>query len=200
MRRKENLMERIAIVISAPSGPVAQIAERIRRRLRGAYAEVQIFQVVSKADLAAISLEGYDGVLVGGTLEKDEFAPLLAKWAKLNSMKLNTRPFALFAVGPKAAPITTGGRPSDEKIIRHLLEKEGLRPQVTVGFAAQAPARNDKKAVRPAMDEASSIDWEAVMQFIDAFENASLHPLPVMESSYARQERRGFFGVRWHGA
>jgi len=171
-------MDRVALVVSISNGSDLQIAERMRRKLRGSYSEVQIFEVASKPDASTISLASYDGVILGASIANSTIPPVFAKWVAENVVRLNAVPFGFFAISP-AGSKDKDGAPLDRMVV-WFLESLRLRPQVVAEFEGAEvekpakPAGIFQKPKPPAVPKKEAVyDWAAIAQFVDDFEQAA---------------------------
>jgi len=175
-------MDRVALVISITNSQDLQIAERMRRKLRASYAEVQIFDVSNAADANTVSVKEYDGIILGVTASGSALPPAFAKWVGNNYVRLNHLPLAFFSISPQGE--RKGDGASMDRMVVWFLESVGLRPKVAAEFVG-APEEKPVKpsglfqrakpvAVAPKKD--FPYDWEAIASFVDDFEAAALNP------------------------
>ncbi|MCC6385994.1 MAG: protoporphyrinogen oxidase [Dehalococcoidia bacterium] len=90
---------RIAIIFQTGEGHTTGVAARIAAGLRANGCEPEIREI----DAAPGTLEGFDGVVVGGSVHNAKHGKELAAWTKRHAGALADRPNAFFSVSITAA-------------------------------------------------------------------------------------------------
>jgi menaquinone-dependent protoporphyrinogen oxidase len=121
---------RVLIAFHTEEGQTARIAERIADVLRASGTSV----ASAPAD-AETSVEGYDVVVVGGSIHAAHHSKALRRFLRAHAADLDAMPTALFQVS------LTSASPDDEHtatahgMVQELLDETGFSPDIVAMFA-----------------------------------------------------------------
>ena len=182
------MSNRILIVYGSKYGQTAKIAERIGELLRRRKIEVTVHK--GNQLPAALTLEGYDGILVGASIIAGKYQKYIRNFVINNRRALGAVPSSFFAVSGAA-----GGRPDERAQARasadQFLARTGWKPDLTacfggaITFTKYSPllrwmmkriTRRGGHPLDPTCDHELT-DWSEVERFSEAF-RAQL-PIPT---------------------
>ncbi len=90
---------RVAIIYQTGEGHTTDIAHRIADRL----GEAGCDPVIREVEAAPATLDGFDAVLVGGSVHVGKFGKALGSWTKEHAVALGAMPNGFFSVSMTAA-------------------------------------------------------------------------------------------------
>ena len=121
-------MPKTLVVYATKDGHTAKIAYHVARAVRSLGCEVDVIRVVSKA--AAIALDRYDGVIVGGPIHFGRHAKSLRRFIIEHRACLNEHPSAFFSASLSAAG-NEEQRDDAKRCLRALLDRTQWQPRTT---------------------------------------------------------------------
>ncbi len=125
-------MARMLIVYGTSEGQAAKIAEQIAATVRRAGHDVDVRHVRDVRDAA---LDGYDAVVVGGSLHMGRYQPGVRDFIARHKALLESRPSAFFSVSLAAASRDPNERTAALRIAREFVAKAGWSPRLVASFA-----------------------------------------------------------------
>ena len=123
-------MARILIGYGSTEGQTARIAEYIAGAVQGHGHEVQALDLKRSKDL---SLDGYDAVIVGGSIHMGKHAKYIADFVRKNRVTLEHMPSAFFSVSLAAH----GDMDNARAYVENFEQETGWRP-AQVGYLSGA--------------------------------------------------------------
>lgn len=161
---------RALIAYGSKHGSTAETAEALARLIRERGPEVEVVEAASLR-----SLEGYDAVVVGGSIYAGRWHPHVKDFIQRFEPELRVRPVAYFAMGPKTS------QPDDLRSAREQLALTlkklpdvGADPIAIFGGVIQPTKLRFPFSRMPASD---GRDWDAIAAFADQV--AARVPTPV---------------------
>ena len=156
------MAETVLIAYGSKHGSTAETADAIAGMLREDGLEADI----SDAD-AVQSLEGYDAVIVGGSLYAGRWHKAARDFIKRFGMELERMPVAIFAMGPKTSePDDIADARGQLELNLERLPDVGARRIAVFGGVIQPEKLHFPFSRLP---EADARDWDAIHEFADTF-------------------------------
>lgn len=119
-------MAKILLVYGTTEGHTALIAQRMAAAMRAAGHEVDLRD--SRDMLTAMPDDGYDGVLVGGSVHAGEHQSSLREFVRHNRERLERLPSAFFSVSLSAAGSDEEARQDTQAMVDKFIRETGWRP------------------------------------------------------------------------
>ncbi len=164
---------RMLVAFATKRGSTREVAEAVATRLREHGAEVD---VVPAAD--AHEVDGYDAVVLGGSLYMGRWHPDARRFLRRHRDELAERPLAVFALGPltTAAKDLEGSR----RQLEHALGRFGdLEPRTTAVFGGVVHPEQLRFPFSH-MPASDARDWDAIRAWADEVAGiASRTPAPA---------------------
>lgn len=166
---------RLLVLYASKYGQTRKIALRIADRLRDVSAAVEVVDVGE-----APAPDGYDAVVIGGSIHAGNHQRALERWMRANANALNARPTAAFSVSLSASDEEGGdGWVTATKSLAELLNRTGVQAAPTAVIAGALAYRDYNRLIRWMMrrlarrkglpDDTSRnvelTDWDAVDRF-----------------------------------
>ena len=166
--------QRILVVFHTTEGQTEKIANRIAAVLQGDGASVDLHTADS-----APAPDGYDSVVVGGSIHAGRYGSALTDYIKANAAALNAMPAGLFQVSLTSANPDEQHTKAAHGMMQKLLDDTGFDPDVVGMFAGAVVytkygwiKRRIMKAIVAAeggdpdtTNDHEYTDWAAVEQF-----------------------------------
>ena len=161
------MSERVLIAYGSKHGSTAETADAIAGMLRRHGLEVDLSEAARVQ-----SLEGYDRVVIGGSIYTGRWHPDARDFVKRFGDELSTTPVAIYAMGPKTS------EPDDLAAARKQLDAS-LRKLPDVGadpIAIFGGVINPAKLHFPfsRMPATDARDWQKIQAFADAVYSGSV--------------------------
>jgi menaquinone-dependent protoporphyrinogen oxidase len=156
------MRERVLIAYGSKHGSTAQTADAIAGMLRERGLEAD----TSEASRVT-TLEGYDAVIVGGSVYMGRWHADSKDFIKTFAAPLRRRPVAIFAMGPKTSEpgdLADGRKQLDGNLKR--LPDVGAQPIAIFGGVIDPAKLHFPFNRMPATD---ARDWDAIAEFADQF-------------------------------
>lgn len=120
---------RILILYGTSYGQTARIAGRLAELLTIAGNAVTLVDGDEARD--DLSLAGFDGVMVGGSLVIGQHQRCVRRFVRAHVAALNAMPCAFFSVSASAASPSPRGRADALRCLERLLHETGFRPAIS---------------------------------------------------------------------
>jgi menaquinone-dependent protoporphyrinogen oxidase len=121
---------RILVAFDTTEGQTERIASRIAEVLRADGARVAIHPAS-----AAPGPQGFDGVVIGGSIHTGRYGAALTSYVEANIAELNAMPSALFQVSLTSANPDEQHTTAAHQMMQQLLDDTGFDPDVVAMFA-----------------------------------------------------------------
>lgn len=170
-------MAQILVVYHTVEGQSALIADRLAGELRSLGDEV----TVAEAKAAPASLEGFDGVVLGGSIHMGKHGAPLSAYVRDHQEPMRSRPNAFFSVSMSAARRDEKHQADAQRIANEFLDGASWKPDRVALFAGAVKYTKYNFITRRLMRWISSkeggetdmsrdweyTDWAAVKAFAD---------------------------------
>ena len=130
-------MARFALVYHTLEGQTGSIAEQIAERLRGGGHDVHLATVEGAPD----DLEGFDAVVIGGSVHTGHHHRDLVRYATAHAGELNGMASAFFSVSLTATDPDAEHQATAHKMVDDFIEKTGWHPDVLAVFGGAVKYR-----------------------------------------------------------
>jgi menaquinone-dependent protoporphyrinogen oxidase len=162
MKSDGDMSERVLIAYGSKHGSTAATAEAIAGMLRDAGLEVDVSEA---AQVKAV--DGYRGVIVGGSLYTARWHPDARHFIKRFGRELSERPVAIFAMGPKTTePEELASAREQLDLALKRLPDVGL-PQIAIFGGVIEPAKLHFPFNR--LPPSDARDWDVIRAFAARF-------------------------------
>jgi menaquinone-dependent protoporphyrinogen oxidase len=170
-------MPKILIAYGTTEGQTARIADHLAGVIRSSGFEVEALDLKQSAD---VSVDGYDAVIVGGSIHMGKHQEDVVEFVRKNRPDLERLPSAFFSVSLAA----NGDLPNAEAYVENFTQQTGWRPTKVGLFSGALLYRQYnflkrymmKRIVRdkPGMPTDTSrdyvyTDWDQVKRFAEDF-------------------------------
>ena len=160
--------ERVLITYGSKHGSTAETANAIAGMLRERGLEVDVSEAARVQ-----SLEGYDRLVLGGSIYMGRWHPDARDFVKRFAAELSTKPVAIYAMGPKTS------EPDDLAAAREQLDANlrklpdvGADPVAIFGGVINPAELHFPFSRMPATD---ARDWQQIEEFANAVYSGSAH-------------------------
>jgi menaquinone-dependent protoporphyrinogen oxidase len=121
---------RILVAFHTTEGQTAKIADRIAEVLRDSGVHMDVHPVAS-----APAPDGYDGVVVGGSIHTGKYGGELVDYLRDHAHALDSMPSALFQVSLTSANPDEDHTAQAQQLVHELLDDTGFDPDLVAMFA-----------------------------------------------------------------
>lgn len=128
-------MAKFLIVYATEEGQTKKIAEFMKSEIFQMGHSVEIFNCKRINDLIISGSEGYQGVIIGGSVHNGHFSDLLRHWVKLNSSALSTVSAAFFSVCLGILDKGLVAKDEEHRIVIDFFDEMSWYPEKTTIFA-----------------------------------------------------------------